>query len=120
MFSGRCLHGSSSLPDTSSNGDDMRSGSRRAFMGAAAAAVVCLAGAATVAVRAQAGDAAPMTDTTFKNIMLLKGIPVDTFFDAMGMFANAMGNDCTYCHAPTAALDRNAFAVATPRIQRAR
>ena len=98
----------------------MRPGSRRAFLGATAVAVVCLAGAATVAVRAQAGDAAQMTDTTFKNIMLLKGIPVDTFFDAMGMFANAMGNDCTYCHAPTAALDRNAFAVATPRIQRAR
>ena len=98
----------------------MRSGARRAFLGAAAVAVVCLAGAATVAVRAQAGDAAPMTDTAFKNIMLLKGIPVDTFFDAMGMFANAMGNDCTYCHAPTAALDRNAFAIATPRIQRAR
>ena len=98
----------------------MRPGSRRAFLGAAAVAVVCLAGAATVAVRAQTGDATPMTDTTFKNIMLLKGIPVDTFFDAMGMFANAMGNDCTYCHAPTAALDRNAFAIATPRIQRAR
>ena len=98
----------------------MRPGSRRAFLGAAAVAVVCLAGVATVAVRAQTGDATPMTDTTFKNIMLLKGIPVDTFFDAMGMFANAMGNDCTYCHAPTAALDRNAFAVATPRIQRAR
>jgi outer membrane lipoprotein-sorting protein len=38
----------------------------------------------------------------------------------MGMFANAMGNDCTYCHASGAALDRDAFAVATPRIQRAR
>ena len=98
----------------------MRPGSRRAFLGAAAVAVVCLAGVATVAVRAQTGDAIPLTDSTFKNIMLLKGIPVDTFFDAMGMFANAMGNDCTYCHAPTAALDRNAFAIATPRIQRAR
>ena len=98
----------------------MRPGSRRAFLGAAAVSVVCLAGAATVAVGAQTGDATPMTDSTFKNIMLLKGIPVDTFFDAMGMFANAMGNDCTYCHAPSAALDRNAFAVATPRIQRAR
>ena len=97
----------------------MKPGSRRAFLGAAAVAVVCLAGAATVAVRAQT-DATPMTDTTFKNILLLKGIPVDTFLDAMGMFANAMGNDCTYCHAPTAALDRNAFATATPRIQRAR
>jgi len=95
-------------------------GSRRAFLSAAAVAVVCLAGAATVAVRAQAGDAPPTTDSTFKNILLLKGIPVDTFLDAMGMFANAMGNDCTYCHASGAALDRDAFAVATPRIQRAR
>ena len=94
-------------------------GLRRAFLGAAAVAVVCLAGAATVAVRAQT-DAAPMSDSTFKNILLLKGIPVDTFLDAMGMFANAMGNDCTYCHASGAALDRDAFAVATPRIQRAR
>jgi hypothetical protein len=31
-----------------------------------------------------------------------------------------MGNDCTFCHAPTAALDRDAFAIATPRIQKAR
>jgi hypothetical protein len=61
-----------------------------------------------------------MAEDVFKSVMLLKGIPVDTFFDAMGMFANAMGNDCTYCHASTAALDRNAFAVQTPRIQRAR
>ena len=61
-----------------------------------------------------------MSDQAFKNIQALKGIPVDTFFDAMGMFANAMGNDCTFCHSPTAALDRAAFAVQTPRMARAR
>jgi outer membrane lipoprotein-sorting protein len=83
--------------------------------------MACLVGAVTAAGRAQvAADIPATTDNTFENVMLLKGIPVDTFLDAMGMFANAMGNDCTYCHASGAALDRDAFAVATPRIQRAR
>ena len=91
----------------------------RTFRCATSLAAACLLAAATL--RAQnAAPAAQTTDTVFKNIQLLKGIPVDTFFDAMGMFANAMGNDCTFCHLPTAALDRNAFAVATPRIQKAR
>jgi hypothetical protein len=40
-----------------------------------------------------------MAGDVFKSVMLLRGIPVDTFFEAMGMFANAMGNDCTFCHA---------------------
>jgi hypothetical protein len=82
-------------------------------------AAVCLLAVATLRAQTPA-PAAQITDTVFKNIQLLKGIPVDTFFDAMGMFANAMGNDCTFCHAPTAALDRDAFAIATPRIQKAR
>lgn len=99
----------------------MRLGSRRTFVGGSAIAMACLVGAATAAGRAQvAADIPATTDNTFENVMLLKGIPVDTFLDAMGMFANAMGNDCTYCHASGAALDRDAFAVATPRIQRAR
>jgi hypothetical protein len=94
---------------------------RNRFLGAAAAAVACLVVAATASgARAQAPPPQQTSEMVFKNVQLLRGIPVDTFFDAMGMFANAMGNDCTYCHAPTAALDRNAFAIATPRIQRAR
>jgi hypothetical protein len=36
------------------------------------------------------------------------------------MFANAMGNDCTFCHVPQAALDRAKFGEVTPRMQRAR
>lgn len=65
-------------------------------------------------------EAPQLTDQAFKNIALLRGIPVDQFFDAMGMFANAMGNDCTYCHAPTAPLDRAQFATPTARINKAR
>ena len=47
-----------------------------------------------------------MTEDVFKSVKLLKGIPVDTFFEAMGMFANAMGNDCTFCHVSDAAFDK--------------
>ena len=60
-----------------------------------------------------------MTEEVFKQIQLLRGIP-DTFFDAMGMFANAMGNDCTFCHVSKAYFDKAAFAEQTPRMQRAR
>ena len=56
-----------------------------------------------------------VSDQYFKNIQVLKGMPVDTFFDAMGMFAASMGNDCTFCHAKEAGFGREAFAEATPR-----
>ena len=105
----------------------MIAGSRRLFLGATALAVVCLlgvameAGQAAPAAPAQgATDRGPMTEEVFKQIMLLRGIPVDTFFDAMGMFANAMGNDCTFCHVSKAYFDKAAFAEQTPRMQRAR
>jgi photosynthetic reaction center cytochrome c subunit len=86
---------------------------------AAAAVFVCLFG--VVSARQAAPDQAPlMSDQRFKNVQMLKGIPVDTFFDVMGMFAASMGDDCTYCHAKEATFRDEAFAESTPRIQRAR
>ncbi len=85
------------------------------------AALVCLAGVASA--RAQAGQepAAPLvTDKLFRNIQVLKGMPIDTFFDAMGMFAASMGDDCTYCHSKDAVFRHEAFGDPTPRIQKAR
>jgi hypothetical protein len=38
----------------------------------------------------------------------------------MGMFASSLVYDCTGCHVDEILIDRNAFATATPRIQRAR
>jgi hypothetical protein len=61
-----------------------------------------------------------MTDDVFKSVEILRGIPVDTFFETMGMFASAMGNDCTFCHVSNAYFDKTAFAQPTPRIRRAR
>jgi hypothetical protein len=61
-----------------------------------------------------------LTDEAFKSVVMLRGIPVDNFFEAMGMFAAAMGTDCTFCHVSNAYFDKGAFAQATPRINKAR
>ena len=104
----------------------MKFGSRGTFAGLTAMACVCLVGSVLAA--GQAGQAPapapgarpPMSEEVFKNITMLKGIPVDNFFEAMGMFASSMGNDCTFCHVKAAYFDRAKFAELTPRMTRAR
>jgi hypothetical protein len=78
-----------------------------------------------VAALAQAAQGAPaqsppMAENVFKNIQVLKGIPADEFMDTMGMFASSLLFDCTGCHVQEILTNRDAFAVSTPRIQRAR
>ena len=102
----------------------MTVGSRRTLFGVTAVAVLWLLIGIRAAGQAPAPQAAPekvpMTDDVFKSVEILKGIPVDTFFETMGMFASAMGNDCTFCHVSNAYFDKTAFAQPTPRIRRAR
>ena len=98
----------------------MTVGRRRALGGASTAAFVCLLGLASIAGQAGPEPAVRTSDTVFKNVQVLKGIPVDEFMDTMGMFAASLGYDCVSCHSPNITTDRNAFAIATPQIQRAR
>src|SRR5882672_2093810 len=96
---------------------------RVAFKAAVVIGAACLIASAATAGSASAQaqqDRPVMTQDVFKSVTVLRDIPIDTFFDAMGMFANAMGNDCTFCHVPAAALDRKNFAQVTPRMERAR
>src|ERR1043166_988639 len=88
-----------------------------------AAAMVCLLGASLNAGQtapAPSSDASLVSDQYFKNIQVLKGMPVDTFFDAMGMFAASMGNDCTFCHSKEAGFRGDAFATTPPAVKDAR
>jgi len=85
-----------------------------------ATAMVSLLTVASLRAGQSPADPPLVSEQYFKNIQLLKGMPVDTFFDVMGMFAASMGNDCTFCHVQEAGYRREAFAEATPRIQRAR
>ncbi len=70
--------------------------------------------------RMPAAQAPELAENVFRNIQVLKGIPPDEFMDTMGMFASSLLYDCTGCHVQEILTDRSAFALATPRIQRAR
>ena len=39
-----------------------------------------------------------MSEDVFKNIQVLKGIPVNQFMETMGFFSAALGYNCTNCH----------------------
>src|SRR5438105_12661582 len=83
--------------------------------------LVCWLGlTATVAGQAALAPTAPLSDQVFKNVQILKGIPVDQFMDAMGMFSSSLGYDCSSCHSQDIHTDRAAFAITTPLITRAR
>jgi hypothetical protein len=95
---------------------------RRTFVAATTLIVICLLG-----VGFEASQVAPQTqkpqmaDTVYVNVQVLKGLPVDQFNDTMGMFASALLLDCVGCHDPKIATgDPKAFALSTPRIERAR
>lgn len=97
--------------------------SRRQLAGGStiALAMTCWLGASVYAQgQAQAPASVPTSDQVFKNIQVLKGIPVDQFMDAMGMFSSSLGYDCSSCHSQEIHTDRAAFAIATPLINRAR
>ena len=61
------------------------------------ALVVWLAGVVIAGGQA-APERPPMAEEVFKNIQVLKGIPVDEFMGTMGFFSSAVGLNCTDCH----------------------
>lgn len=64
---------------------------------AAAASVLVAVWSAPAAPQASTPKA-PMDDQVFKNIQVLKGIPVDDFLGTMGIMSAAVGYDCSECH----------------------
>ena len=66
------------------------------------------------------GQAAPakqlMSEQAFKNVTVLKGIPVDEFMDTMGFISASTNYNCIDCHAePRVEGDWSAYAEETPR-----
>jgi photosynthetic reaction center cytochrome c subunit len=76
----------------------MMLGSKRAVLGATSAAVVFLATAVWAGGQAQSEQKPPMAEDVFKNIRVLRGIPVDEFMGTMGVFSAALGMSCEDCH----------------------
>src|SRR5262245_3262421 len=71
------------------------------------------------AVQAPQTGGAPNSEEVFKNVQVLKGIPVDEFMNTMGMFSSALGLCCTDCHVKEAVGNISAFAIDTEKIRTA-
>src|SRR5437773_2794897 len=102
----------------------MKFGSRRTILVVIAIGMVCLLGVSTTT-RGQAAQAAQapkpqMAEEIFKNISVLRGIPVDEFMDTMGMISAALGLNCLDCHTSDADKSWERFAADTTMKQTSR
>jgi photosynthetic reaction center cytochrome c subunit len=95
----------------------MRLRSGRTILAATAICAAALIGGLTVRTAAQ--DKPLLSDQVFKNIQVLKGIPVDDFLGTMGIMAAALQFDCSDCHV-AAGTEKVDWAADTPRKQMAR
>ncbi len=101
----------------------MKLGSKRKIHHLIATMMVCLLGIA--AARAQTGPAAtsqkePMAEDVFKNVQVLRGIPITQFMETMGFFAASLSLNCTDCHVSESASNWARYADDTPIKQTAR
>jgi len=98
----------------------MTRNSKRLLVGVAASAVVWLSAVVITSGQGAAAPAAPpMSDQVFKNVQVLKGIPVNEFMGTMGIFSAALGMSCEDCHAAGDA-DWSVYAKDSPRKNMAR
>ena len=98
----------------------MGRGWRRTAAGAGAATtIVWLLGAVFVSGQTAPAPAPPMSDAVFKNVQVLKGIPVSEFMGTMGVFSASLGMSCEDCHAAGDA-NWSVYATDSPRKQMAR
>jgi len=119
----------------------MKVGLKRVIVGALGAGVLCLMGLAPArgqttatekaaeAARAKAFEQAiaaasqgkvVMSDEVFPGIQVLKGLPLDEFFDTMGFFASSLSMTCTDCHSSESGGDWLHYIDETPRMTTAR
>src|ERR1700733_8034693 len=82
--------------------------------------------AASLLTAALAGAQSPpqekplMAEQAFKNVRVLKGIPVDEFMATMGFFSASLGETCTDCHSAESGGSWEKYADDNPRKNKAR
>src|SRR5262245_1075070 len=67
-----------------------------------------------------AAQSTQMAEEAFKNVRVLRGIPVKEFMGTMGFFSASLGLNCTDCHGGASASDWANYAIDTPLKNRAR
>jgi hypothetical protein len=82
--------------------------------------LVCLPIAISASGQVQQKTEKPlMAEDVFKNVQILKGIPVKEFMNTMGFFSAATNLNCIDCHSPQSE-SLEGYAIDTPRKQTAR
>jgi photosynthetic reaction center cytochrome c subunit len=97
--------------------------SRRAIRCAMGAIILCLVGttwARSQSTKAGADQKPQMSEEAFKNIQVLRGIPVNEFMGTMGFFSASLSMNCTDCHVTESAGNWDRYADDTPLKQTAR
>src|SRR5437763_13208599 len=84
------------------------------------AALLLLVMALPATVQTTAAGQPVLVEDAFKNVQVLKGIPVNEFMDTMGFFSAALGLNCTGCHVAESLQDLDKFAEDIPRKRMAR
>ena len=88
----------------------------RTFCSSGALVIVC----AKIGAQPASGEKQPLAEQVFKNVQLLKGIPVSEFMGTMGFFSASLGLNCVYCHVPESLENWQKFADDVPRKRMAR
>ncbi|HEY3162562.1 MAG TPA: photosynthetic reaction center cytochrome c subunit family protein [Vicinamibacterales bacterium] len=93
-------------------------------------AILCGAGVVMLVAVGVHGQARPapqaaaqrpqMSEEAFKNVRVLRGIPVREFMNTMGFFSASLALNCTDCHGGASASDWANYATDTPLKNRAR
>jgi outer membrane lipoprotein-sorting protein len=81
---------------------------------------VCLLSVALAVGQAAQQPKPQVAEDVFKNVQVLKGIPVDEFMDTMGMFSAALSLNCIDCHVAESVGSWDKFGDETPLKRRAR
>jgi len=97
----------------------MRLRSGRRLLAPAGIAVLGLLGSGLALTQPASQDKPLLAEQVFKNVQVLKGIPVDDFMETMGIMTAALQFDCSDCHA-NAGTDRVDWAADTARKRTAR
>jgi photosynthetic reaction center cytochrome c subunit len=83
-------------------------------------AIVCLLSPSVAFGQTVPSEKPQLAEEVFKNIQVIKGIPVNQFMDTMGFFSAALGLNCTGCHVAESLQDLSKFAEDVPRKRVAR
>jgi photosynthetic reaction center cytochrome c subunit len=92
----------------------MKLWSGRGILAAAGITVVGLIGVGLAVAQTASQEKPLLAEQAFKNVQVLKGIPVDDFMETMGIMAAALDFDCSDCHVG-AGTDQVNWAADTPR-----